>query len=278
MVTMGSRTADVGCDHGFVSIYLYENQIAPKVYAMDLRKGPLERAREHIAARGFSDYIETRLSDGLEALHAGEADTLICAGMGGRLIAEILSRGQEKAKLMKELILQPQSELRYFRAFLRENGYVVAAENMVKEDGKFYVVMKAVYRGGEMAGGFCKTEAVTGGGNSGKASAPVGGSDEVRQRIADSFGSCLLEKRHPVLKEYLEMLRDRNEKILAGLDSAGECSSRKGDAVYGANDGGADACRRDKRKRELLEELSDIERCLLFMTIEDPRSEESVVL
>lgn len=262
MVTMGSRTADIGCDHGFVSIYLYENKIAPKVYAMDLRKGPLERAREHIAARGFSDYIETRLSDGLEALHAGEADTLICAGMGGRLMAQILSRGQEKIRLMKELILQPQSDIRYFRAFLRENGYVLAAENMVKEDGKFYVIMKAVYRGGEMAGGFCKTEAVADGRNSGKAFLPDGESDEVWQRIADSFGSGLLAERHPVLREYLQMLQKRNQKILAGLDSAGECFAQKEDAGYGFNSGSTDACRREQRKRELQEELSDIERCL----------------
>ena len=137
MVTTGSRTADVGCDHGFVSIYLYENKIAPKVYAMDLREGPLQRAREHIEAKGFSDYIETRLSDGVEALAAGEADTLICAGMGGRLMAEILSKGHEKAAMMKELILQPQSELRYFREFLRQNGFAIVKENMIKEDGKF---------------------------------------------------------------------------------------------------------------------------------------------
>ena len=261
MVTMGSRTADIGCDHGFVSIYLYEHKIAPKVYAMDLREGPLERAREHIAARGFSDYIETRLSDGLEALRAGEADTLICAGMGGRLMAEILTRGQEKAKLMKELILQPQSELRYFRAFLRENGYAVVAENMVKEDGKFYVVMKAVYRGKE-------------------APVPEGISDETWQRAADSFGACLLAERHPILKEYLEMLQDRNEKILAGLDNGKRRKREKTAAVSAAGEKagenaknawdeateryGEEAARGKQRKRELLEELSAIECCLSF--------------
>lgn len=284
MVTRGSRTADVGCDHGFVSIYLYENQIAPKVYAMDLRKGPLERAREHIAARGFSDYIETRLSDGLEALAEGEADTLICAGMGGRLMAEILSRGQEKTRRMKELILQPQSELRYFRAFLRENGYVVSAENMVKEDGKFYVIMKASYCGRETAGCFCKAEGVTGGECKGTVPVADGVLSEVRQRIADSFGVCLLKERHPVLKEYLEMLQDRNEKILAELGSgesqkqagAVETAAGRRAEESGAVDGygtaqkadgdGVKDGRREQRKKELLEELSDIERCLLLYT------------
>lgn len=234
MVTIGSRTADVGCDHGFVSIYLYENKIAPKVYAMDLREGPLQRAREHIEEKGFSDYIETRLSDGLEALAAGEAETLICAGMGGRLMAEILSKGHEKAAMMRELILQPQSELRYFRWFLRQSGFVIVKEDIIKEDGKFYPIIKAVYSGGK---------AVSRDGKSGREAFADCRSGEVQQRTADSFGPCLLADRHPVLKEYLEMLQEREEKILESLGSA------KTD-------------RRAMRRQELREELSDIAYCL----------------
>lgn len=234
MVTIGSRTADVGCDHGFVSIYLYENKIVPKVYAMDLREGPLQRAREHIEEKGFSDYIETRLSDGLEALAAGEAETLICAGMGGRLMAEILSKGHEKAAMMRELILQPQSELRYFRWFLRQSGFVIVKEDIIKEDGKFYPIIKAVYSGGK---------AVSRDGKFGREAFADCRSGEVQQRTADSFGPCLLADRHPVLKEYLEMLQERDVKILESLGSA------KTD-------------RRAMRRQELREELSDIAYCL----------------
>jgi len=101
MVTPGNRVADVGCDHGFVSIYLFQEKIASKVYAMDLRPGPLARAKEHIESYGYTDYIETRLSDGITALEAGEADAVICAGMGGRLMAKILSDGLEKVQMMQ---------------------------------------------------------------------------------------------------------------------------------------------------------------------------------
>lgn len=262
MVTTGSRTADVGCDHGFVSIYLYENKIAPKVYAMDLREGPLKRAREHIAAKGFSDYIETRLSDGVEALAPGEADTLICAGMGGRLMAEILSKGHEKTAAMRELILQPQSELRYFREFLRQNGYAILTENMVKEDGKFYPIIKAAYCG----------EAALAGSASCREAIPADNcSYEMQQRLADSFGPCLLADRHPILKEYLEMLRDRDERILAGLERAGGGGTRTAAVTGGeeiAGGYGADAHRRQERRRELCEELSDIAYCLALYETE----------
>ena len=124
MVTPGSRVCDVGCDHGFVSIWLVEQNVSPRVLAMDVRVGPLGAAGRHVAQRGLESLIETRLSDGLHNYEIGEADSLICAGMGGRLMMRIL--GEEKAKTdsFKELILQPQSEIMQFRTWLREQGQI----------------------------------------------------------------------------------------------------------------------------------------------------------
>ena len=59
LVTRGNRLVDVGCDHGYLPVYLYQNQIIPKAIAMDVRKGPLSRAQEHIAQYGLGEYIET---------------------------------------------------------------------------------------------------------------------------------------------------------------------------------------------------------------------------
>lgn len=221
MVSPGLTVADVGCDHGFVSIYLYEKQIAKKVIAMDLRPGPLARAKEHIEAFGYSGYIETRLSDGVTALAAGEADAVICAGMGGRLMAKILADGHEKITTMKELVLQPQSELPFFREFLRENNLHIIDENMIKEDGKYYPIIKVIpertFEGGEL------------------------------QRIADCFGPCLIEKRHPVLKEFLEMLLQRNRDILARIKKSEVESGESRNAL---------------RIQTLEEEIKDIVYCL----------------
>lgn len=249
MVTPGNRTADVGCDHGFVSIYLYREKIAPRVYAMDVRTGPLARAKEHIESYGLSEYIETRLSDGLAALFPGEAETIICAGMGGRLIAKILLEGYEKVRAARELILEPQSEIRFFREFLRTHGLIIIQEDMIKEDGKFYPVIKAVPcmvpdendRMGDKS-----VEKMADG-----AKKVTQGKAEIPQRLADAFGPCLLAVQHPVLREYLEVLKARNRDILSSLEEQTAKDAAVPERIV-------------RRKRELLEELADIEQGLLL--------------
>lgn len=144
MVTAGNCLADVGTDHGYVPIYLYERKIIPHAIAMDVNKGPLERAKLHIAESGMSEAIETRLSDGLEALKVGEAQSVLIAGMGGPLMIRILSSFPEVTASLEELVLQPQSEIESVRVWLYEQGYEIVEEHMVFEDGKYYPMFRAV--------------------------------------------------------------------------------------------------------------------------------------
>ena len=83
MVTEGNRLVDVGCDHGYLPVYLIFEKKIPQAIAADVGKGPLSRAREHIHQYGLDNYIETRLSDGLKEIGKEEGDTLVIAGMGG---------------------------------------------------------------------------------------------------------------------------------------------------------------------------------------------------
>lgn len=144
LVTPGSRVADVGCDHAYTSIYLVENMISPFVIAMDVNQGPIERAKENIIKHGCGERIETRKSNGLEKLDLGEVNTILIGGMGGPLTVQILSEKLEVMKAANELILQPQSEIHKVRQFLQEQNFIIIDENMVKEDGKYYVMMKAL--------------------------------------------------------------------------------------------------------------------------------------
>ena len=188
----GDCVADVGCDHAYVSIRLLEEQRFARALAMDVRKGPLAAAAEHVAAAGLSERIECRLSDGVSALAAGEADALICAGMGGALIIGILTAGREKIAKMRQLILQPQSEIAAVRAFLPECGFCIEAEEMVEEDGKFYSAFRAV----------------------------PGKCEEDKDELFLYYGKSCLEMRHPVLKRFLEHEKGINEALLSELSEA----------------------------------------------------------
>lgn len=113
------------------------------VVAMDVRKGPLSRAAEHVREYHMEDRIETRLSDGLQELKAGEADTVIIAGMGGELMLRILRDGAHMYDSVKHYVLSPQSELSAFRHGLEKLGISILEEQMLMDEGKYYVILHA---------------------------------------------------------------------------------------------------------------------------------------
>lgn len=194
-VPRGSRVADVGTDHGYVPIWLVEQGIAKSAIAMDVRKGPLMRAKEHIAQHGLEDRIETRLGDGLCELRAGEADTVVIAGMGGELMLRILRDGSHVWDSVSRFILSPQSELEVFRRGLEAMGFAIEEETMLREEGKYYTVIVAVR-------GIMHYEEV------------------FRYR----YGDCLIREKSPVLAEYLKQERLKLLEIrdrLAAQDSEG---------------------------------------------------------
>ena len=143
-VTEGSRLADVGTDHGYIPIYLVGRGICPAALAGDINRGPLERAAAHVQAAGLKDKISLRLGSGLKAMDISEVDSIVMAGMGGELICQILRDSPEFMEAGKELILQPQSEIFKVRRLLHENGYRIEGEWNLLEEGKYYVIIKAL--------------------------------------------------------------------------------------------------------------------------------------
>lgn len=228
LVPAGVTACDIGCDHGFVAIHLVEAGVCPGMIAMDINKGPLLRAKEHIESAGLSTYIDTRLSDGLEAFEAGEAECMIAAGMGGRLIVKILSDYPEKVKSLRYLVLQPQSELSFVRGCLRRQGFVIRKEDMILEDGKFYPMMLVETKTcGEGSGkdpegdGQISRKRATGAEREGSRRDP--GEDPgaaadrraaYRESLEDEFGPCLIRDSHPVLLQYLDWWEGQQNKIL----------------------------------------------------------------
>ena len=143
-VNPGDRVADVGCDHGYLGIYLLERNIARSVIASDLREGPLQSARDNGKLYGTADRMEFILSDGLQSV-PHDFDTLVCAGMGAETMISILEAAPWLQKRGYRLILQCQIKNYLLRQYLSEHGFAIREERVLR-DGRFlYTVLEASY-------------------------------------------------------------------------------------------------------------------------------------
>ena len=143
-VRPGDRVADVGCDHGYLSIHLLQNGIASHVYASDVRQGPLSSAKRNAAVYGITEKIDFYLSDGVQSIPR-DFDALVCAGMGGDTMISILSAAPWLKSDRYRLILQCQSKTPLLRRYLSENGWSISRETVLR-DGRFlYTVMEVLW-------------------------------------------------------------------------------------------------------------------------------------
>ncbi len=174
LIPQGADFVDIGTDHGYVPIWLLQNGRIRSAIAMDVNKGPLARAKENRDKYGFTDVMDIRLSNGFEKLKSGEGDSVLIAGMGGPLMIRIIEEGRENASSIKTWVLQPQSEIPSVRRYLHEHGFVIVEEIMLKDEGKYYMAMKAVL-----------------------------GQADPWSELEYLFGKFLLEENHPVLNEFI---------------------------------------------------------------------------
>ena len=216
MVTPGHILADIGTDHGYVPIALVQRGKIPKAIAMDINRGPLQRAKDNVVLYHMEEYIETRLSDGVDALSEGEVDSVLIAGMGGELVIHILENGENICRNAKELILQPQSDIRRVRRFLREHKYKIVDEDMVFEDGKYYPMMKVIPVDNDAFWENQKTQTMD---------------------TCDIYGPLLLKNGNQVLRRFLVKQHRQMTQILAALEAQPESEAIS------------------KRKQEVMDEL-----------------------
>ena len=140
----GDRIADVGCDHGYLSIHLLTGGIASSAIASDLREGPLQSARDNAAKFGVYDKIEFCLSDGVRSIPR-DFDTLVCAGMGAHTMISILESAPWLQDPRYRMILQCQIKTPMLRQYLTEHGWSIRQEAVLR-DGKFlYTVMEVIF-------------------------------------------------------------------------------------------------------------------------------------
>ena len=191
-VKRGDRVADVGCDHGYLGIYLLTNGIAKSVIESDVAEGPLQSAMRNAVKYGTKNKMSFHLSDGVKNIPR-DFDTLVCAGMGADTIISILSAAPWLQDRKYRLILQCQSKRPELRQWLYDTGYRINRETLAK-DGKFvYTIMEVVFDPGH---GITPAETYI-----------------TRQ---------LLEDNHPLLPEYYERVKHGVELTVFGMKRAND--------------------------------------------------------
>lgn len=144
MVDPESRLADIGTDHAYLPIALVKEGKIDFAIASDVAAGPLNNAKQDIEQAGLEDKIETRLGSGLETLKAEDRiDTVVIAGMGGKLMTNLLETVYQEGKKYPTLILEANIGEPLVRKWLMDHQYEIVAEQIIEVAGHIYEIIKA---------------------------------------------------------------------------------------------------------------------------------------
>ena len=185
LVPYSDDIADVGTDHGYLAVWLLQNQRAKHVFATDIHAGPLARAKQTASEHDMLDGMTFHLCDGLQFPDAEKSGAVILAGMGGETILSILQAAPWTWE-NTDLILQPQSKQPVLFSWLREHGIGLCSAMLCRDAGKLYFAVRA-----------------------------RGGTD-----TASSLEDLLLKSHDPLLPQYLGAEIKRIERALAGISHA----------------------------------------------------------
>lgn len=135
-IRTGETMADIGTDHGFLPLYLWEKGISPTVIMCDVSEPSLAKAKAAAGAYQFGHELDFRAGDGLTVLKTGEVDAVVIAGMGGLLIRDIMARDMEKTCSFSKYVLQPRNNAGHLRYWLASHHFEIVKNQLVRE-GKF---------------------------------------------------------------------------------------------------------------------------------------------
>lgn len=147
LVREDSSLADIGCDHGFLPVYLVSNGKIKSAVASDINSAPLESCKALVSEYRLEEKIKCVLSDGLQNIGKDEVTDIAVCGMGGELIADILSACEWAKDRSKHYIFNPMTHPEILREYLCKNGFEIGTDIIVKEGRHYYNVFDAVFTG-----------------------------------------------------------------------------------------------------------------------------------
>lgn len=133
-ISLKDVVLDVGCDHGYLCIYLKGHNACKDVFASDISESALNVARKNFASYDLD--IKTFVSDGFKNIPV-KFNTAVIAGMGTHTILNILNH----EKVPNKLVLSSNNEHYKLRKSLNKLGYKIVDEKAVLEKGHYYIIL-----------------------------------------------------------------------------------------------------------------------------------------
>ena len=124
---------DVGCDHGYIDIYLTLKGI--KCLATDVSNNALNQAITNF--KKYNLDIDTLCTDGLNGIDIKKTDTIVISGMGTDTIMKILNKD-----INNDLVILTNNHLERLRRYIVSIGYFIDKEVFVMDNNKPYVIIK----------------------------------------------------------------------------------------------------------------------------------------
>ncbi|HHV72023.1 MAG TPA: SAM-dependent methyltransferase, partial [Clostridia bacterium] len=177
--------ADIGTDHAYLLIELARRNPKRKLIGVEVSSKPFQVAKNNLKRVSLNDCVELRLGSGLTVIDPEEVDTVVLAGMGGTTIIDILEASPQVVGKLNRLILQPMVAVERVRKWLVEKGFRIEDEDLVLEDNQYYQVILA---------------------------SP--GERQQLDEIELMLGPKIMEKKHPLLSNYLDFLISKYEGII----------------------------------------------------------------
>jgi tRNA (adenine22-N1)-methyltransferase len=184
--------ADIGTDHGYLPAYLALSGRCSRVIASDIAEGPCQAAEETRNKYNLHNIMEIRMAPGLQGLCAGEAETIVIAGMGGATIVSILKESPQIAASVKNFVLQPMNAASVLRKWLVQHGYRIAEEALCKENKHIYVIIKAVHSEGR----------------------------QILSLLEVELGPCILKEKPSLWQEYIKGKAEHFRHLLVQMENS----------------------------------------------------------
>ena len=137
-----SKVIDIGCDHGLLDIYLYQNKKNISIIASDINEQALNNAKKNISDNRLNEHIDLRLGNGLDVVEANEIDTIIMSGLGSYTIVGILKKNINKLNNVDNIVIQSNTKLYFLRKEITKLKYYISDEEMIYDKGIYYTIIK----------------------------------------------------------------------------------------------------------------------------------------